>query len=252
MKKLLTVLLALLLVLSMSACTKKPEPEPEPEPEPTPEVTVMSHDEYVAADLDSEVTVETYVQAANGWWDGKLTFYAQSEDGAYFVYDMPISEEEAKKFVPGQKVRLTGYKSAWSGEVEIVDATYELLDGSWIAPVTDVTDLLGKDELEKHQNEKVAFKGLTIVASKDANGEEHDWLYNWDGSGSEGNDIYFNVSPDGGATVYTFLVRAYLTGPGTDVYEAGTTLEVGQTVDLEGYCYWYNGVNPHITAIAVK
>ena len=251
MKKLLMVLLSLLMVVALAACTKKEEPAPTPEPEPTPEVTVMSHADYVAAALDTEVTVETYVQAHNSWWDGKVTVYTQAEDGAYFIYDMPIEEAEVEKLVEGQKIRVTGYKSEWSGEVEITDAKYEILDGNWVAPVTDVTALLGNDEeLVKHQNEKVAFNGLTVAASTDPSGNEVAWLYNWDGSGEEGSDVYFNVTD--GTNTYTFLVRSYLTGPDTEVYQAAKTLNVGDVVDLEGFCYWYNGVNPHITKITVK
>ena len=36
--------------------------------------------------LDSEVTVETYVQAKQSWWEDKATVYTQDKDGAYFVY----------------------------------------------------------------------------------------------------------------------------------------------------------------------
>ena len=32
-----------------------------------------------------------------------------------------------------------------------------------------------------------------------------------------------------------------------DVY----LLEVGQTIDCEGFLYWYEGVNPHITSVTV-
>lgn len=211
---------------------------------------VMTYEEYAAAPVDSEVTVETYVQAANGWWDGKITLYTQDKDGAYFVYDMACPEEDAAKFVPGTKLKVKGYKSEWSGEVEIVDATYEFEDGSYIAPAKDVTALLGKDELEGSMNQFVSFKGLTIEPSTDADGNEAPYLYNWDGSGEEGSDVYFNVSKDG--QTFTFLVRAYLTGPDTDVYKTAKTLNVGDTIDCEGFLYWYEGANPHITSITVK
>ena len=47
------------------------------------------------------------------------------------------------------------------------------------------------------------------------NGEA--FMYSWDGSGTQGDDLYFNVS-----------------------------------VDMEGFLYWYEGVNPHITSVTVK
>ncbi|MCR5301879.1 MAG: hypothetical protein K6E49_05515 [Lachnospiraceae bacterium] len=211
---------------------------------------VMTYGEYVAAPVDSEVTVETYVQAANAWWDGKITLYTQDKDGGYFIYDMPCSEEDAAKLTPGTKIKVKGYKSEWSGEVEIIDATFEIEDGSYIAQAEDVTEYLGKDELENHMNEFVSFKGLVIEPSKDADGNEAPFLYNWDGSGEVGNDVYFNVSKDG--QTYTFLVRAYLTGQDTGVYKTAETLKVGDTIDCEGFLYWYEGVNPHITNITIK
>ena len=252
MKKITALLLTVVMAASMlTACSIKIQgPGKSGEDTDKKGEGVMTYDEYVAAPLDSEVTVETYVQAANGWWDGKITLYTQDKEGGYFIYDMPCTEEDAAKFVPGTKLKIKGYKSEWSGEVEIIDATFEIEDGSYIAEAEDVTDLLGKDELINSMNRFVSFKGLTIEPSKDADGNEAPFLYNWDGSGDVGNDVYFNVSKDG--QTYTFLVRAYLTGPDTDVYKTAQTLKVGDTIDCDGFLYWYEGVNPHITSISIK
>ncbi len=212
---------------------------------------VMTHAEYIAADLDTEVVVETYVQAKQSWWDNKATVYTQDQDGAYFLYNMACSEEDYAKLVPGAKIKVTGYKSEWSGEVEIIDATFELEEGSFVAEPVDVTDLLGKDELIDHQNELVTFSGMTVeAAGKDDAGNDVAFLYNWDGSGEDGNDLYFKVSKDG--ATYTFTVESYLCDNTTDVYAAVKNLQIGDTVDLEGFLYWYEGVNPHITSVTVK
>lgn len=210
---------------------------------------VMTHDEYVAAELETEVTVETYVQAKQSWWEDKATVYSQNEDGAYFLYNMACSDEDYEKLVPGTKIKVTGYKAEWSGEVEIIDATFEILEGEeYIAPVTDVTELLGKDELIEHQNEFVAFKGMTVeAAGQDENGNDVAFLYNWDGSGTDGDDLYFNVSLNG--ETYTFTVESYLCDNTTDVYKAVTELKIGDIIDMEGFLYWYEGVNPHITTV---
>lgn len=122
---------------------------------------VLSYADYVAADLDSEVTIESYVQAKQSWWEDKATVYTQDKDGAYFLYDMACSEEDYEKLVPGVKIRVTGYKSEWSGEVELMDATFEFVEGAdeYIAPAVDVTDLLGTDELIDHQNQHVILYG---------------------------------------------------------------------------------------------
>ena len=209
----------------------------------------MTYAEYAAADLDTLVCVETYVQAHQSWWDGKITCYTQDEDGAYFLYNMACAEEDAEKLVPGTKIRVTGYKSEWAGEVEITDATFEILEGSFVAEPLDVTELLGTDDLIAHQNQKVSFKGMTVEASKDADGNEVAFLYSWDGSGSHdsNSDLYFNVSVNG--QTYNFCVESYLCGNDTDVYAAVEALNVGDVIDLEGFLYWYEGVNPHITAV---
>lgn len=213
---------------------------------------VMSYEEYMAAELDTQVVVETYVQAKQSWWEDKATLYTQDKDGAYFVYDMACSEEDYEKLVPGTKIRVTGYKGEWSGEVEIMDGSFEFVEGGdqYIAEAVDVTELLGTEELIAHQNEYVSFTGLTVEASKDADGKEAVYLYNWDGSGADGDDLYFNVSSNG--QTYTFLVESYLCDGSSEVYQAVKNLKVGDTIDAEGFLYWYEGVNPHITAVTVK
>lgn len=211
---------------------------------------VMTYAEYAAAELDTEVTVETYVQAKQGWWQDAATIYTQDQDGGYFIYSMAISEEDYAKLVPGTKIKVTGYKSEWSGEVEITDATFEIEEGSFIATAEDVTDLLGTEGLVDSQNKFVAFKGMTVEPSTDADGNEVAYLYSWDGSGSDGDDLYFNVSYNG--ETYSFTVESYLCDNTTDVYAAVKNLKVGDTVDMEGFLYWYEGANPHITSVTVK
>ena len=204
---------------------------------------VMTYAEYVAAEVDDPVVIEAYVQANQSWWDGKLTVYTQDKDGAYFLYNMACaSQEDADKLVKGTKIRVSGFKSEWEGEVEIVDATYEIVDGdSFVAEAVDVTELLGTDELINKQNQLVAFKGMTV---------ESEALYKWDGSGKEGDDLYFNVSVNG--NTYNFTVESYLCGADTEVYKAVKELKKGDVIDLEGFLYWYQGVNPHITAVSVQ
>ena len=217
---------------------------------------VMTYAEYDAAALESEVVIETYVQAKQSWWEDKATVYTQDKDGAYFVYNMVCSEEDYEKLVPGTKIKVTGYKTEWSGEVEVAEgATFEILEGNYIAPVEDVTSLLGSDDLIKHQNKFVAFKGMTVEPCKDADGNnikdadgnDVAFLYNWDGSGQEGDDLYFNVSLNG--NTYTFTVESYLCDSSTDVYKAVQGLNIGDKIDMEGFLYWYEGVNPHITSV---
>ena len=222
MKKIIAMLLVLSMVLAFAGCAGS---------------KVMSHDDYMAAAMDSEVVIETYVQAHQSWWDNKVTVYCQSKDGAYFLYELACSEEDAAKLVPGTKIKVTGTKGEWSGEVEVMDGTFEFVSGdTYIAEALDVTALLGTDELIDHQNEFVSFKGMTVEAVEYKNGEP-------------GDDIYVTLGYNGAS--YSFCVEVYLTGPETDVYNTVGTLEVGNVVDVEGFLYWYEGANPHITSVTV-
>lgn len=242
MKKILAIALSLsMAVCGLTACGSAADADVKGE-------GVMTYAEYDAAALDSEVVVETYVQAHQSWWDNTVTCYTQDKDGGYFIYNMACSEEDAAKLVPGTKIKVTGYKSEWAGEIEITDATFEIEDGSYIAETEDLTSVLGNEaELIKHQNEFVAFKGLTVEA---ANDEGAAFMYGYDGSGAQGDDLYFNVSLDG--KTYSFVVESYLCGADTDVYKAVENLKVGDTIDVEGFLYWYEGANPHIVSVTVK
>ena len=255
--------IALALTLSMAfafSCTAMAEEATEAATEAATEVAseaesedvksegVMTYDEYMAAAVDDEVVIEAYVQAKQSWWEDKATLYTQDKDGAYFVYNAACSEDDYAKLVPGTKIKVTGYKAEWSGEIEIADATIEIEDGEYIAPVQDVTDLLGKDELIDYQNQFVSFKGMTVeAAGQDESGNDVAFLYNYDGSGSDGDDLYFNVSLNG--ETYTFTVESYLCDNTTDVYKAVKELKIGDKIDMEGFLYWYEGVNPHITSV---
>lgn len=212
---------------------------------------VMSYEEYMAAAVDEKVTIETYVQAKQSWWEDKATLYTQDQDGAYFIYNVACSQEDYDKLTPGTKIQVTGYKAEWSGEIEIMDGTFQIVEGgdTFVAEPLDVTELLGTDTLIDHQNQLVSFKGLTVEPSQDASGNEAAFLYSWDGSGTDGDDLYFNASYNG--QTYTFTVESYLCDNTTDVYAAVKNLQVGQTIDMEGFLYWYEGVNPHITSVTV-
>jgi hypothetical protein len=190
--------------------------------------------------MDAEVAIEAYVQATQSWWSNKITAYLQDRNGAYFAYEMACSEEDAAKLVPGTKIRVAGYKGEWGGEVEIMDATFVIVEGDdkYIAEPADLTDVLANEaELIKHQNEYAIFKGLTIEKIEYKNGEP-------------GDDIYVTVKQ--GEKSFSFCVERYLTGPDTGVYKLFGELMPGDVVDITGFVYWYNGVNTHITGITVN
>ena len=227
MKKILLVLaLIALSVFMLASCTavvvdevvdndvKVDEADVAPEvvPEAAEEEKVMTYAEYVAAELESEVVIDAYVQGKQSWWDNKATVYTQDEDGAYFLYEMACSEEDYALLENGTHIKVKGYKAEWAGEVEIVDATFEIIEGNFVAEAVDATAWLGTDELALHQNEVVAFKGMTVESVSYKNDQP-------------GDDIYVTFSKDGAN--YDFCVEYYLTGTETD------------------------GPNAHITSVAI-
>ena len=241
MKKLIALMLVLTVVCAFAACSGDTNPSTEPS---VSDVTVQSYAEFVAAETDAKVCVESYVQANQSWWfddeagHGKVTIYLQDAEGAYFAYEVNCTEEVAEQLVPGTKVRVSGEKAVWAGEVEIMNATLEVIDGadSFIAEAEDVTALLGTEELEAKMNHLVSFKGMTVsgLSYKDSQ---------WD------PDIYVTLTKDGAE--YSFCVENYLTGPDSDLYKAVAALTEGAVVDLEGFLYWYEGPNTHITSVTV-
>ena len=226
-----------------SSTTKPTEPEDVIDP-PISDVTVMTWEEYMAAEIGSKVVVEAYVQGHQSWWDNKITIYAEDEVGGYFLYDFPCSAETAEKLVAGTKIRVYGYKAAWAGEIELVTdeldpdyARIEVLEGNYVAEPKNLTHLLGSEELVNYQNMLVKFEGLTVVSISYKNG-------------APGDDIYVTFSYNDAE--YQFCVERYLTGPETELYQLVGTLNAGDIVDVVGFAYWYNGINTHITNITVK
>ena len=234
MKKILSLVLALALTMCVTLVLAEEDAE----------VALMTYEEYAKAEIDDPVYVETYVQATQSWWDNKITVYGQNEDGAIFIYNLTCSEEDAAKLVPGAKIAVKGFKAEWAGEVEIAEgATFEFVEADpYIAEAKDVTELLGKDELIDHQNEKVAFKGVTVEAYDDTGA-----AFAYKNAENKTDDLYFKVSKDG--EIYDFCVEFYLCNNETEVYKAVEALQVGDVIDIEGFLYWYNGANPHVTSV---
>ena len=238
MKKVLSLVLVIAAIACMMvACQTPDNNQPSFDPNVKGEGT-MTHAEFVAAELNSEVVIEGFVQGKQSWWDNKGTFYLQDGTGAYFVYELPCTREEYNRMTVGTKLKITGVKAEWAGEVEIIDATFEILEGNWIADAEDVTDIIANEvELIKKQNMLVKFTDMTVKEISYKNGEP-------------GDDIYVTLTKEG--LDYSFCVEVYLTGTSTDVYTTVGTLTAGDVVDVEGFLYWYNGMNPHITKVTKK
>ena len=271
MKKHLALILALAMFFALTACGQSAAPAATPAPSAEPEAPaasaapaeepaaseapateapakLMSYADFAAAAVDSPVNAEAWVQAKLTWWDNKTSIYAADKDGAYFLYDIACPEADYEKLVPGQKIAFQGYKGEWSGEVEVVDGSFSFVNGdSFVAEPLDITAMLGTDELASHINQAIKVTDA-VVADK---GDGAAFFFNYDNSGEDGScDLYFDLQING--AVYTFVARRYLTVPGSETYEAVKNLKVGDTVDVEGFLYWYEGPQPHITSITVK
>ena len=269
MKKLMAILLVLTMVFAMAACGGEGDTQTtttaatteattegttEGTTEATDVLTTMTHDEFLAAEDFSAVCVEVYVQNTQSWWNDKITVYAQDDNGGYFIYNMTCSEEDAAKLVPGTKIKVTGYKRVYNGLHEIdAGATFTFVEDAepMVYENKDVTELLGTDGLEAYQSAAVSFKGMTVEAKTNAAGEEVAFLYGWDGSGEAGtdSDLYFDASING--QTYTFVIEYYLCDENSAPYQAVQNLKVGDVIDMEGFLYWYQGPQAHITSITV-
>ena len=92
MKRILSLILVAVLAFACFSCGNTDDPAKKSE-------GVMTYAEYEAAAIDSEVTIEAYVQAKQGYWEkdgqGLATIYAQDLDGAYFIYELACEEADA-------------------------------------------------------------------------------------------------------------------------------------------------------------
>ncbi len=242
MKKTLIMVLAALAALTLCLGAAAAEEE-------TP---VMTHEEYLAVEDGMPVHIDAYVQDTQSWRDNKITVYLADADGAYFVYNMTCSEEDAAKLVPGTKICVKGDKTSFNGEVEIGEgATFTFMEADpYIAEPVDVTEVLNKqEELIKHMNEKVAIKGVTVEEYVDKDGNKTGAAFAYKDAEKKTDDLYFKVSKDG--EVHEYLVEFYLRGADSDVYKAVEALKVGDVIDLEGFLYWYEKDNLQATALTV-
>lgn len=248
MKKLLTIMLSMLMVFGLTACSKSEPEEPNTDDNSNGTVTepVSAKDNYesfMAADVDAEVEVLMYVQAHQAWWEdngqGVMTLYGMDNDGGYFVYNAKMDEATANSIGEGTLVKVTGVKAEWAGEVEIMDATVEVLgdEETTVYEAKDVTESIADSEaLMAYMNQKVAIKGLEVV-KVDVKDSEYD------------PDLYIECKLND--TTVNLCVENYLTGPDTDVYQTAKDLEAGTIIDVEAFLYWYEGANPHVTSITV-
>ncbi len=244
-KKLIIVIV--LLSLALASCAPSPANN-------TVTVKAMTYAEYAAASDNAKVVIEGYVQAfAYNAAYNSVNMFIQDDDGAYYAYRAVCDAVKAKSLSEGVRVRVTGSKGSYAGEAELQEqCTFEVLSGNKIYSPSDITSVIGDEKaLEKLMNQKISVKGLTVTESYDKADGAHGSLYKWDGSGKAGenDDVYFSASLEGNSSL--FVVESDEVPEGTDVYGTAAGLSVGDIIDLEGYMYWYNGPNIHVSGISV-
>ena len=246
-KKLILILIALVLTAGLASCSSAPGNN-------TVTVPALTYAEYAAASDEAKVVIEGYLQSyALVYGDTRVSMFLQDDDGAYYVYLAVCDAEKANQLEIGKLIRVTGVKGSYAGEREVQEqSTFEILSGSKIYDPADITSLLGSEPtLEKMMNRRVCLKGLVIRESYGKDDASCAYLYNWDGSGKAGdnNDVYFSASH--GEDYSLFVVESDEYQEGSSVYSSAVSVSVGDVVDLEGFLYWYNGPNIHVSSMKI-
>ena len=203
------------------------------------------YDMFYKAQVGDDVIIEAYVQDFESWWNGKQTLYLADKMGAYFGYDLGISEDDSKKITFGTKVTISGKKLEYSGMVEIGESSSVVVDKDatpYIVSPIDVTAGL-TNELALENPGLLIRATATLVLSKDKDGIDVPFIYNWDGKGEAGkSDIYVKLEINN--QVFTFNVRRYLRSADTEVYKYLQSLtldDAGNDFIVTAFIYNYKG-----------
>ena len=219
---------------------------------------VLTFAQYTECADEAEVNVEGYVQGKTVYDEELQSFsmFLADADGSYYAYGVSAPREDYDKLAYGTKVRLGGIKVFGNGLPLISKAeSVEILEGYYIAIPENLTDMLGdNDALYKKTANKALLKDLKVAASKAPDSDtEYAFLYNWDGSGKEGEncDVYFNVVTAGGKSCAVY-VDADEFPEGSDLYKAVTQLSIGDEINLECFVFWNEAPEFHVQKISVK
>ncbi|MBQ2640855.1 MAG: hypothetical protein IJG15_02530 [Lachnospiraceae bacterium] len=119
---------------------------------------------------------------------------------------------------------------AASGEAASTDLTAAAEDD---VEAVDISDLLGnKEELKKYADQKVAIKGAVSVDTEDPGGDLLRFLYDTDGNGDPGDDLYFSIEKDG--ETYLLKIESDQCDAESETYQTVENLEEDMIINLEG------------------
>lgn len=242
MKKILAVFCALFLMASLASCNdSKVAP-------------AMSYTEFMAAAQGDNVVVEGFIAAKQSWWDGKVTMYLVTDTAGegFFIYEFRCTEEENNTIYAVNKfIRIEATKTIYAGEHEIMGDSITKVESPTTTKFMSTTpiDLTAKlDDLASYQNSffTATLKVKEYTAPDINTGVAESKAYGYKGD-EPTDDLYFTLTD--GTKDLNCCIEAYLTSKNTDVYAAVQSLEVGQTIIVQGYLYFWNNANPHITSV---
>lgn len=230
-------LFVLLCCSLLVGCTTKQKEPVQQEPAVTPSSrpdkkknTVMNYKEYMAAPMNQKVTIHSYVQAKEDLLEDEdgndtVTLYLQDKDGGYYVYEMPILEMDYDNLKKGQEIYVTGTKTEWDGETEIIESSsYRIGSGSWTAQPLHIDDIFSDvDALKEHMNQLVSLKDITVT---DIQLPEQ-----------EGGDINIICTKDDISIPVVIVSSLY--DENSDEYTQAENLQAGDMIDVQGFLYWY-------------
>ena len=209
---------------------------------------VLSYEEYIETNDGEYVTIDGYISGRCTWWDDVASFYLQDDEGGYYIYNLPCTQEQYNNDLKvGQKISVTGQKSSWEGEVEILgkpdgedQATWKKLKGT---KTYEPIELNSIEDMTNHKNQLVKLQvQITSNETTTANGA----------APAAGVDLMYNVSnpSNTGGANYTFYLESYneLSQYSTDeesVYQTVLNFDKYDIYEVVGYAYTYKGPQLH-------
>ncbi|KOF09127.1 endonuclease [Planococcus glaciei] len=128
-------------------------------PPPAPSATIVDSIAKARTSGDELIQVEGIVTTGTGFWGGNA-FYIQDETAGMYVYT------SSANVAPGDKVRLTGKTSEYSGELQLQPASIEVVSKNNVLPETQTVSPAGVNEETQGEHiliENAVITGLTSV-----------------------------------------------------------------------------------------
>lgn len=219
----------------------------------------MSYADFMALEAGDDAIIEGYIAAKQSWWADKATMYLTTDTAGegYFLYNFACTKEEYDNtYKIGTKIQVYGALATYAGELEITGESinYDLTNVITDAPkmpntIIDVTSSVKSEDLLGIQNSRftATLKVKEYTTTDQNTGIAESKVYGYQGDAPT-EDLYL-ILVDASGNELACCVEQYLTSSYADVKAVLDTLAIGDMVEIEGFMYWWNGANPHITSI---